>query len=186
MLDQQETLPLWQEKAQLSSLIQLLGLMRPSSLGQYLRAEILPPGQDQQPKASAQLDHKVCYLCHSLLTLAGVVVSCQDITPDRWGELQLLCMQLDRHISTHIRESPQAMYWTRLKDLATQTYIRWQELLAHCQPQVLAPLEVGQEVLTGEVCCEPWAQLLSGSSLGRAGVEGAPGRGPLTKCGGDG
>ncbi|XP_047637473.1 protein FAM178B isoform X4 [Phacochoerus africanus] len=135
MLDQQETLPLWQEKAQLSSLIQLLGLMRPSSLGQYLRAEILPPGQDQQPKASAQLDHKVCYLCHSLLTLAGVVVSCQDITPDRWGELQLLCMQLDRHISTHIRESPQAMYWTRLKDLATQTYIRWQELLAHCQPQ---------------------------------------------------
>lgn len=44
---------------QLSSLIQLLGLMRPSSLGQYLRAEILPPGQDQQPKASAQLDHKV-------------------------------------------------------------------------------------------------------------------------------
>uniref|UniRef100_A0A8D1QUK0 Protein FAM178B n=1 Tax=Sus scrofa TaxID=9823 RepID=A0A8D1QUK0_PIG len=124
---------------QLSSLIQLLGLMRPSSLGQYLRAEILPPGQDQQPKASAQLDHKVCYLCHSLLTLAGVVVSCQDITPDRWGELQLLCMQLDRHISTHIRESPQAMYWTRLKDLATQTYIRWQELLAHCQPQVVPP-----------------------------------------------
>jgi hypothetical protein len=53
------------------------------------------------------------------------------------GELQLLCMQLDRHISTHIRESPQAMHRTKLKDLATQTYIRWQELLAHCQPQVV-------------------------------------------------
>ncbi|XP_045627625.1 protein FAM178B [Ursus americanus] len=135
MLDQQDTLPLWQEKAQLSSLSQLLSLMRPSSLRQYLGSETLPPCQEHQPKASAELDHKACYLCHSLLTLAGVVVSCQDITPDQWGELQLLCMQLDRHISTHIRESPQAMHRTRLKDLAAQTYIRWQDLLAHCQPQ---------------------------------------------------
>ena len=55
------------------------------------------------------------------------------------GELQLLCMQLDRHINTHIQESPQAMYRTTLKDLAAQTYIRWQELLAHCQPQVVPP-----------------------------------------------
>lgn len=181
---------------------------------------------------------QVCYLCHNLLTLAGVVVSCQDITPDQWvslpgeaglglaveepsplpgtgksgrlrkkhawgsrphpppsrpsegilthapscpclpslscptaeqslrpassfsnsvlpsptpwsarpalpwalqGELQLLCTQLDRHINTHIRESPQAMHRTTLKDLAAQTYIRWQELLAHCQPQVVPP-----------------------------------------------
>ncbi|XP_032207851.1 protein FAM178B isoform X7 [Mustela erminea] len=140
MLDQQETLPLWQEKAQLFLLSQLLSLMRPSSLRQHLGSVTLPPGQEQQPKASAELDHKACYLCHSLLTLAGVVVSCQDITPDQWGELQLLCMQLDRHISTHIRESPQAMHRTRLKDLAAQTYIRWQELLAHCQPQVAPPL----------------------------------------------
>ncbi|XP_071457392.1 protein FAM178B isoform X1 [Marmota flaviventris] len=131
----QEELPLWQEKMQLSLLSQLLSLMRPSSLGQYLGSEPLPPCQEQQPKASAALDHKVCYMCHSLLTLAGVVVSSQDITSDQWGELQLLCTQLDRHISTHIRESPQAMHRTKLKDLATQTYIRWQELLAHCQPQ---------------------------------------------------
>nr|XP_014714633.2 protein FAM178B isoform X2 [Equus asinus]XP_044628850.1 protein FAM178B isoform X2 [Equus asinus]XP_044628852.1 protein FAM178B isoform X2 [Equus asinus] len=135
MLGQQETLPLWQEKAQLSSLSQLLSRMRPSSLRQYLGSATSPPCQKQQPKASAELDHKVCYLCHSLLTLAEVVVSCQDITPEQWGELQLLCMQLDRHISTHIRESPQAMHRTKLKDLAAQTYIRWQELLTHCQPQ---------------------------------------------------
>ncbi|XP_036728298.1 protein FAM178B isoform X4 [Balaenoptera musculus] len=93
----------------LSSLSHLLSLMRPSTLGQYLGPETMPPGQEQQPKASAQLDYK--------------------------GELQLLCMQLDRHISTHIRESPQDMHQTKLKDLAAQTYIRWQELLAHCQPQ---------------------------------------------------
>ncbi|XP_066120938.1 protein FAM178B isoform X1 [Saccopteryx bilineata] len=135
MLDQQETLPLWEEKAQLLALSQLLSLMKPSSLGQYLGSETLPPCQVPQPKASAELDHKVCYLCHSLLTLAGVVVSCQDITPDQWGELQLLCMQLNCHISSHILESPQAMHWTKLKDLAVQTYIRWQELLSHCQPQ---------------------------------------------------
>uniref|UniRef100_F7I216 Family with sequence similarity 178 member B n=3 Tax=Callithrix jacchus TaxID=9483 RepID=F7I216_CALJA len=135
MLGQQETLPLWQEKTQLSLLSRLLGLMRPSSLRQYLDSVPLPPCQEQQPKASAELDHKAYYLCHSLLMLAGVVVSCQDITPEQWGELQLLCMQLDRHISTQIRESPQAMHHTMLKDLATQTYIRWQELLTHCQPQ---------------------------------------------------
>ncbi|ERE92677.1 hypothetical protein H671_1g0054 [Cricetulus griseus] len=135
MLGQQEALPLWGEKSQLALLSQLLSLMRPSSLRQCLGAETLPSCQGQEPKATAELDHKVCYLCHSLLTLAGVVVSSQDITPDQWGELQLLCMQLDRHISTHIRESPQAMHRTKLKDLATQTYIRWQDLLAHCQPQ---------------------------------------------------
>ncbi|CAH7228475.1 Fam178b [Phodopus roborovskii] len=135
MLGQQEALPLWGETTQLSLLSQLLSLMRPSSLRQCLGIENLPPCQGQESKANAELDHKVCYLCHSLLTLAGVVVSSQDITPDQWGELQLLCMQLDRHISTHIRESPQAMHRTKLKDLATQTYIRWQDLLAHCQPQ---------------------------------------------------
>ncbi|XP_051008750.1 protein FAM178B isoform X4 [Acomys russatus] len=135
MLGQQEALPLWGEKTQLALLSQLLSLMRPSSLRQCLGAETFPSCPEQQPKAKTELDHKVCYLCHSLLTLAGVVVSSQDITPDQWGELQLLCMQLDRHISTHIRESPQAMYRTKLKDLATQTYIRWQDLLTHCQPQ---------------------------------------------------
>ncbi|XP_040585284.1 protein FAM178B isoform X3 [Mesocricetus auratus] len=158
MLGQQEALPLWESKSQLALLSQLLSLMRPSSLRQCLGVETLPSCQGQEPKANAEIDHKpgfmfvheklgsstglgsaapnkVCYLCHSLLSLAGVVVSSQDITPDQWGELQLLCMQLDRNISTHIRESPQAMHRTKLKDLATQTYIRWQDLLAHCQPQ---------------------------------------------------
>ena len=51
------------------------------------------------------------------------------------GELLLLCLQLDCHISTRIWESPQAMHWTKLKDLAAQTYVPWQELLSHCQPQ---------------------------------------------------
>ncbi|XP_032325501.1 protein FAM178B isoform X4 [Camelus ferus] len=58
LLGRQEMLPLWQEKAQLSSLSQLLSLMRPSSLEQYLGSETLPLGWEKQPKASAQLDHK--------------------------------------------------------------------------------------------------------------------------------
>ncbi|XP_036158206.1 protein FAM178B [Myotis myotis] len=135
MLGQQEAALLWKEEAQLVVLSRLLRLMRPAALGQHLDSEASPPRQEQQPTASAKRDYKVCYLCHSLLTLAGVVVSCQDITPDQREELRLLCMQLDRHISTHIRESPQAMHRTTLKDLATQTHIRWQELLTHCRPQ---------------------------------------------------
>ncbi|XP_021113697.1 protein FAM178B isoform X6 [Heterocephalus glaber] len=135
LLGQEEVLPLWKEKSQLPLLSWLLGLMRPSALRQHLGCEHRPPCLEQQPKASAELDQKACCLCHSLLTLAGVVVSSQDVTSDHWGELQLLCMQLDRHINTHIQESPKAMYRTRLKDLATQTYIRWQELLTCCQPK---------------------------------------------------
>lgn len=44
---------------QLSLLSQLLSLMRPSSLRQCLGAETLPSCPGQQPKASAELDHKV-------------------------------------------------------------------------------------------------------------------------------
>ncbi|ELK14793.1 Protein FAM178B [Pteropus alecto] len=167
VLGQQDTLPLWQEKAQLLVLSQLLSFMKLSSLSQYLGSETSSSFQEQQPKASAETDREVCYLCHSLLTLAGVVVSCQDITPDQWGELQLLCMQLDRHIGTHVRESPQAMHRTKLKDLAAQTYVRWQELLAHCQPQVVppaAPTWEGREVvrqLSRDRACPPTVQLFS-------------------------
>lgn len=89
------------------------------------------------------------------------------------GELQLLCVQLDRHINTHIRESPQAMYRTTLKDLAAQTHIRWQELLAHCQPQVVPPPQPppglegeGSGQLTDQspqsVCPSAAARLLAG------------------------
>lgn len=76
-------------------------------------------------------------------------------------------MQLDRHIGTHVRESPQAMHRTKLKDLAAQTYVRWQELLAHCQPQVVppvAPTWEGREVirqLTRDRACPPTVQLFS-------------------------
>lgn len=101
-------------------------------------------------------------------------------------ELRLLCMQLDRHISTHIRESPQAMHRTKLKDLATQTYIRWQELLTHCRPQVvpLSPPDLGgegsgqaadQSQSTAPPPCPPPRQLLS-FGLEKAG-EGRVGEG---------
>ena len=86
MLGQQESLPFSAEKTQLALLSQLLSLMRPSSLRQCLGIETLPSSLGQHSKASAELDYKVCYLCHSLLTLAGVVVSSQDITPNQWGQ----------------------------------------------------------------------------------------------------
>ncbi|KAI5224463.1 hypothetical protein MUG91_G242n33 [Manis pentadactyla] len=43
----------------LSSLSHLLSLLRPSSLRQYLSFGNLPPSQEQQPNAGAELDHKV-------------------------------------------------------------------------------------------------------------------------------
>ncbi|XP_072489890.1 protein FAM178B isoform X2 [Notamacropus eugenii] len=136
LLGQTEVLPLWTERAQLSLLCHLLGLMKPSSLGQHLTAcSPALQNQKQQLEVNTELDREVCYLCHSLLKLAGMVVSSQKITTDKWGELQQLCVQLERQVTTHIHESPQAMYRTKLKDLATQMYIRWQELLAQCRPQ---------------------------------------------------
>ncbi|XP_051691696.2 protein FAM178B isoform X3 [Oryctolagus cuniculus] len=58
MLGQQEALPVWQEKTQLSLLSRLLSLMRPSSLGQCLGSDPLPPCQKQQPMTGVELDHK--------------------------------------------------------------------------------------------------------------------------------
>nr|XP_020839684.1 protein FAM178B [Phascolarctos cinereus] len=136
LLGQTEVLPLWKERAQMSLLCHLLGLMKPSSLGQHLTAcSPALQNQKQQLEVNTELDQEVCYLCHSLLTLAGMVVGSQSITTDKWGELQQLCVQLEQQVTTHIHESPQAMYRTKLKDLAAQMYIRWQELLTQCRPQ---------------------------------------------------
>ncbi|XP_051832376.1 protein FAM178B [Antechinus flavipes] len=136
LLGQTEVLTLWKEKTQLSLLCYLLGLMKPSSLGQHLTTcSSALQNQKQQLEVNTELDQEVCYLCHSLLTMAGMVVGSQSITTDKWGELQQLCVQLERQVTTHIHESPQAMYRTKLKDLAAQTYIRWQELLTQCRPQ---------------------------------------------------
>ncbi|XP_074066150.1 protein FAM178B isoform X2 [Macrotis lagotis] len=136
LLGQTKVLPLWKENTQLSLLCHLLGFMKPSSLGQYLTAcSPALQNETQQLEVNSELDHQVCYLCHSLLKLAGMVVGSQRITMDKWGELHQLCVQLERQVTTHIHESPQAMYRTKLKDLAAQMYISWQELLAQCRPQ---------------------------------------------------
>lgn len=79
------------------------------------------------------------------MRLLSACASDPRLRPAWQDELQLLCGQLDRHISTHVRESPQAMHRTRLKDLATQTYVRWQELLSRCQPKVPLNPQGGSE-----------------------------------------
>ncbi|XP_074144526.1 protein FAM178B isoform X3 [Sminthopsis crassicaudata] len=110
LLGQTEVLSLWKDKTQLSLLCYLLGLMKPSSLGQHLTTRFPAlQNQKQQLEVNTELDQE--------------------------GELQQLCVQLERQVTTHIHESPQAMYRTKLKDLAAQTYIRWQELLTQCRPQ---------------------------------------------------
>ncbi|XP_060107818.1 protein FAM178B [Heteronotia binoei] len=118
----------WQEEIQLQKLGDLLPLMKPAFLKNMLQAQ--QNGNEQQ-KALAELDQEACYLCYSLLTLAGVVVGTQAMPLSKQGPLQHLCVQLQQHIGASIRDDRFIMYRTELKNLVAQTYIKWQELL--CQ-----------------------------------------------------
>ncbi|XP_026543326.1 protein FAM178B-like [Notechis scutatus] len=71
-----------------------------------------------------------CYLCYNLLVLANVVVGTKPASPREQGHLQQLCLQVQRHISSSLRENPALLYRTKLKNLAAQTYVKWQELLS--------------------------------------------------------
>ncbi|XP_063167175.1 protein FAM178B [Candoia aspera] len=121
----------WQEEIQLKQLCNLLPLMKPRCLKQALqKAQKLQeePAKGQQ-EALTDLDHEACYLCYNLLVLANMVVGTKHVSPREWGHLQQLCIQLQQHISSSIREDPSLIYRTMLKNLAAQTYIKWQELL---------------------------------------------------------
>ncbi|XP_066495743.1 protein FAM178B [Tiliqua scincoides] len=121
----------WQEEMQLQQLVHLLPLMKPSILSQNLQRVQSLQGQPEkeQQKVLPELDEQACYLCYSLLTLANVVVVTNPGSSTEQEHLQQLCIQLQQHISTSIREDPRLMYRTELKDLAAQTYVKWQELL---------------------------------------------------------
>ncbi|XP_060539503.1 protein FAM178B isoform X1 [Pantherophis guttatus] len=122
----------WQEEIQLQQLCELLPLMRPSCLKQALqKTQRLhkEPTQNQQKTLSA-LDHEACYLCYNLLVLANVVVGIKPASPREQGHLQQLCLQVQQHISSSLREDPALLYRTKLKNLAAQTYVKWQELLS--------------------------------------------------------
>ncbi|XP_062995539.1 protein FAM178B [Elgaria multicarinata webbii] len=122
----------WQEEIQLQQLGHLLPLMKPALLKRGLQQEQRFPEQPErdQQEALSELDQEACYLCYSLLTLANVVVGTEAVPSREQGHLRHLCIQLQQHISTSVREHPCFMYRTELKDLAAQIYIKWQELLS--------------------------------------------------------
>ncbi|KAM4677330.1 protein FAM178B [Discoglossus pictus] len=125
------------ETVQLSFLCQLLKYMTPSTLKQQLeKCHRKDDIQDETTETAWQskLDWEACYLCHTLLTLANIVVGTETLTSDTCDVLQRLCTQLDRYVS-NIRENPCILYRSKLKDLATYTHVRWKELLSHCVPQ---------------------------------------------------
>ncbi|KAJ7305232.1 hypothetical protein JRQ81_011143 [Phrynocephalus forsythii] len=127
------TMSHWREETQLKHLACLLPLMKPSILKQALQWEGVlrePPRRGRQ-EAPTDLDLEACYLCHSLLILANVVVGTKAVPLREQGCLQQLCAQLHQHVGANIREDPCLMYRTKLKDLVAQTYIKWQELLSH-------------------------------------------------------
>ncbi|XP_053257536.1 protein FAM178B isoform X4 [Podarcis raffonei] len=118
----------WSEKLQ--QLVHLLPLMKPALLKQGLQQDQrlqVQPGKNQQ-EALAELDLEACYLCHSLLTLANVVVGTTAVPLRDQRHLQQLCIQLQQHITSSIREDAGLMYRTELKDLAAQTFLKWEEL----------------------------------------------------------
>ncbi|KAJ1091893.1 hypothetical protein NDU88_005007 [Pleurodeles waltl] len=49
---------------------------------------------------------------------------------------------LDQQIMSNIRETPQLMYRSKLKNLAVRTYVKWQELLVQNRPHELYPQEL--------------------------------------------
>ncbi|XP_042331933.1 protein FAM178B [Sceloporus undulatus] len=122
----------WQEENQLQQLGHLLPLMKPASLKQGLQKKLILPEQQEkgQTKVLAELDLEACYLCYSLLTLANVVVGTKAVPSRQQRHLIHLCNQLQKHISSTIREDSCLMYRVELKNLASQTYIKWQECLS--------------------------------------------------------
>ncbi|XP_075457967.1 uncharacterized protein LOC142495828 isoform X2 [Ascaphus truei] len=131
-----KSLPL-DESLQLSLLFRFIKDMKPSNLKQQLEKERRAEDEqnDNQKEWHRDLDWEAYYLCHTLLTLANIIVGTEMIPSDRRGDLHRLCVQLDRHINSNIHENPSIMYHSKLKDLATYTHVRWQELLSHCTPQ---------------------------------------------------
>ncbi|XP_039210257.1 protein FAM178B isoform X2 [Crotalus tigris] len=122
----------WQEEIQLQQLCDLLPLMRPACLKQALQKtqKFQEKPTNNQQKTLSALDHEACYLCYNLLVLANVVVGTKPASPKEQGHLQQLCLQVQQHISSSIREDPALLYRTKLKNLAAQTYVKWQELLS--------------------------------------------------------
>ncbi|OXB50816.1 hypothetical protein ASZ78_012211, partial [Callipepla squamata] len=81
-----------------------------------------------QHHALQDLDQEACYLSHSLLYLADIVVGTERPQGEQWGHLQQLCTQLER-FGSGLREGMGQFYRSQLKNLATVLCIKWQELL---------------------------------------------------------
>ncbi|XP_063301633.1 protein FAM178B [Pelobates fuscus] len=119
---------LWVENLQLPFICELLKDMKPSSLKLYLEQR-LEAADPEKEITQRELDWEACYLCHTLLKLANIVVAAKKISLNKWIYLQKLCIQLNRHIINNIRENPVIMYRSKLKDLATYNYIKWKDML---------------------------------------------------------
>ncbi|XP_078523074.1 protein FAM178B isoform X2 [Lissotriton helveticus] len=133
---------IFKEHLQLPTLCQLMVYMKPSLLKHHLeRVQKSEESQttEKQLDQTCDLDREVCYLCHTLLTLANIVVGSEASSHDHWNYLHALCTQLDQQIMSNIRETPQLMYRSKLKNLAVRTYVKWQELLVLSRSLELYP-----------------------------------------------
>ncbi|XP_075063424.1 semaphorin-4C isoform X3 [Mixophyes fleayi] len=127
----------WKENIQLPFLCQLLKYMKPSALKQQLEQGHTAKDEECQ-SWQARLDLEAYYLCHTLLTLTNNVVGTEIPSSENLGNLHYLCVNLQRHICSNIRESPMFIYRSKLKNLATYLHVRWKEMLTCSSPQTPA------------------------------------------------
>ncbi|XP_056147972.1 SMC5-SMC6 complex localization factor protein 2 [Lampris incognitus] len=118
----------------LSDLGRYLPRMQPSTLLRGVLSSSRKSNKEQEEEDMVVLDEQSYYLCYSLLTLANEVSNFYFDSPHQKEQLLLLCSQLERYITSDIRESEKHLYRTKVKDLVARIHTKWQVLLQRTRP----------------------------------------------------
>ncbi|XP_028325396.1 SMC5-SMC6 complex localization factor protein 2 [Gouania willdenowi] len=119
-----------QSNFQLSEVRRYLKRMQPSSL---LRDLMNTVGSDRNEDEDT-LDQQAYYLCYSLLTLLNEATSLQFYTANQKKQVLILLSLLEVHIKCDIRESMKYLYRSKVKDLVSRIYTKWQKLVQRTHP----------------------------------------------------
>ncbi|XP_032808397.2 protein FAM178B-like isoform X1 [Petromyzon marinus] len=126
------------DEVEVSLLLPFLPRMMWSSLVRLLHTEEGELGditRSEGGNSGNQLkrDMEACYLSCSLLTLADVYVGVQRLSQAQRKPLMKL-VELLRRVQNDVRDSPQRLYRSKLKNLILRIECRWQDILGCMQP----------------------------------------------------
>ncbi|XP_061806062.1 SMC5-SMC6 complex localization factor protein 2 isoform X4 [Nerophis lumbriciformis] len=119
------------EEIQLSDLRPYVPLMKPSSL---LRDILNASNSSPKKDGWSSLDQQAYYLCYSLLTLTNEASNFHIFPAHQKDQLLGICFELEKHVKCDIRESVKCLYRSKVKDLLTRIYTKWQMLLQQSKP----------------------------------------------------